>query len=93
MQFLETSTFNFQQLCFVLFDHAFVMVGRDRSQALWQQIVEGKAAFHFDDFSLAAQMLDVLDQQQFDTTVRAFGQARDQSWLVATSSFLFLCWA
>ncbi len=62
---------NLQQLGFVLFDHPLVMIGGDGGQALRQQIIHGVAALHFDDFALLAQVVDRLNEQQFDAAVLA----------------------
>ena len=62
---------NLQQLGLVLFDHPLVMVGGDRGQALRQQIVHRVAALHLDDFALLAEVIDRLDQQQFDAAALA----------------------
>ena len=43
-------------------------------QALRQQIVHRVAAFHFDDVALLADVIDRLDQQQFDAVVLAARQ-------------------
>ena len=55
----------------VLFDHPLVVLAGDGGQALRQQVVVGVAGLHFDDVALLAEVLDRLDQQQFDAAVRA----------------------
>ena len=53
----------------VLLDHPLVMVGGDGGQALRQQVVHGVAALDLDDVALLAEVIDRLDQQQFDAVV------------------------
>ena len=55
------------------------MVGRDGRQSLRQQVVQRVSRFDLDDVTLLAQMFDVVDQQQLNAAVVAFGQSLEQS--------------
>lgn len=58
----------------MLFDHSFVVLGRDRGEALREQVVEGVTALHLHYLTLLAEVVDIVDQQQFDTASLAAGQ-------------------
>jgi hypothetical protein len=59
----------------MLFDHPLVVVGRDRGETLRQQVVVGEAPLHLDDLTLLAEVLDVVNEQEFNATAFALGQA------------------
>ena len=61
---LELLELHRTQFFSVLFDHPFVVVGRDRRHALRQQVVASEAGLDFDDIALLAEVFDVVDQQQ-----------------------------
>ncbi len=69
LEFLEPRLLNFLQFGFVLVDHPFVVITGYRSQTLRQQIVVGESSFNFDDITLFTQMVNRLNQKQFDATV------------------------
>ena len=71
----------------MLVDHPLVVVGRDRRQALRNQVVLRMAGFDLDDVALAAKVIDRLNQQEFNPTVRA---ARKRHVAAGGSSFAFL---
>jgi hypothetical protein len=58
----------------VLFDHSLVVLGGDSRQSLRQQIVHRIAAANGYYFTLLAEMIDRLDEQQFDLAVGGTGQ-------------------
>ena len=66
---------NFLQAGPVLVHHPLVVVGGDRGQPLGQQEVHRVAALDLDDVALRADVIHVLDQQQFDAVVLAARQA------------------
>ena len=62
------------QLGPMLLDHPLVMVGGERGQAVRQQVVHRVARLDRDHVPLLAEVLDRLDQQEFDPAVGRFGQ-------------------
>ena len=72
LQFLKL---DFTQLLTVLIDHSLVVVGRDGREALWKQVIEGKASLDLNEFTLASQVFHVVNQEQLDAPVGPFGQS------------------
>jgi hypothetical protein len=58
----------------VLLNHPLVVVGGNCGQALREQKVVGIATLHLDNLALLAEVLDIVDEEQFDATARTLGQ-------------------
>ena len=63
----------------VLLDHPHVVVGGDGRQSLRQQVIDGVASFDFHDVALFSKVFDVVDQQQLNAAMLAFGQTLEES--------------
>jgi hypothetical protein len=57
-------------------NHPLVMLGGDGRQALWKEVVERVAPLHLDHVSLLAEVLDIVNEKQFDTAPRTLGEMR-----------------
>jgi hypothetical protein len=62
------------KLLAVLLHHPLVVLGRDSRQPLREEVIERVTGLHFDDFTLTAKVLDVVDQEQSITAVGPLGQ-------------------
>ena len=78
-EFGLTGQFDLLQLHLVLVDHPLVMVAGLGREALWDEVVVGVAGLHFDDLALFADVLNRVNEQQFDATALAFGERLERS--------------
>ena len=72
----QASLFDFFELGSMLVHHSLVVIRRDSSQSLREQVVVCKTWLHLHDVPLASQVVNRLDQQKFDTAIGSFRQSQ-----------------
>ena len=78
LQAAQALLFDLFQLGLMLVDHAFVVIIGDDRKALGEQVVVRKPRLDFDHVALATEMVYVLNEEQFNAAIRAFGQSLER---------------
>lgn len=78
LQAAQALLFDFFQLGLMLVDHAFVVIIGDDRKALGEQVVVRKPRLDFDHVALPTEMVYVLNEEQFNAAIRAFGQSLER---------------
>lgn len=90
---LEFLNFDFAKFFAVFLDHPLMVVGGDGGKPLRQQEIHRKARFDFDQITLFAEVLDIMDQQQLNPAVDSLGQTFEVAFRSEGGSFGHGEWA
>jgi hypothetical protein len=78
LQAAEALLFYLFELGLMLFDHSLVMIIGDDRKPLGKQKVVCKPWFDFDYIALPTEMVNVLNEQQFNAAILSFGQTLER---------------
>jgi hypothetical protein len=66
LELFDAGHFEGGEFFLVFFDHPFVVFGGDGGFALWEEVVAGVAGFDTDDFAAVSEIIDIVDEENFD---------------------------